>query len=130
MEHRLPPDPAPGAPPRASVSPVPSAVISRSTAMAVRRALHALLDGWHLEGRLRQAARMVVEDAQRHGLRAEEMLVALKREWSGLVRTRAARATGDLHDFAQRLVTLCIHEFYAASRAVDHPCPVHACRAD
>ena len=102
--------------------------MSRSTAMAVRRALHALLDGWLLEGRLRAAARMIAGDARRHGLRAEEMLVALKREWGGLVRTRAARATGDLHDFAQRLVTLCIHEFYAAARPADAACAVHACR--
>lgn len=98
--------------------------------MAVRRALHARLDGWLLEDRLRAAARMVADDARRHGLRAEEMLVALKHEWDGLlVRTRAARATGDLRDFAQRLVTLCIHEFHAAMRAADVPCPVRACRA-
>jgi hypothetical protein len=110
-------------------APAPTGTISRSTAMAVRRALHALRDGWLLEGRLRAAARMVAEDARRHGLRAEQMLVALKREWGGLVRTRAADAIREAGEFAERLITLCIHEFYAPSRGADVPCPVLACRA-
>ena len=132
MTHRPAPDPTRDATSMTSthepVSPMPPVtVMSRSTAMAVRRALHALRDGWHLEGRLRDAARMVAEDARRHGLRAEEMLVALEREWGELARTRVARVTGDVRRFAERLVTLCIHEFYAAAGAAHVHCAVPAC---
>ena len=103
------------------------AVISRSTATAVRRVLHALRDGWVLEHHVGRAARMIAADAHRHGLRAEEMLVALTRECAGLARARRAPEGGDARNLAQRLVTLCIHEFYA-HRATGRRCAVQACR--
>ena len=96
-------------------SPGPAAaVISRSSAMAVRQVLNAFRDGWLLENRLRRAARMIAEDARRQGLRAEQMVVVLKREWAGLADVRRAPMDeGMVREFARRLVSLCIHEFYA-----------------
>ena len=108
-----------------------SGMISRSTAAAVRRVLHALRDGWLPEDHLRRAAQMIAADARRHDLRAEQMVVALKSEWPTLADVRRAPDAGDARVLAGRLVTLSIHAFYArrASGGAGTPaCAVHACR--
>jgi hypothetical protein len=105
----------------------PAVIISRSAAMTVRRTLHALRDGWLLEDRLRRAARMIAEDARRHRACAEQMVVALKREWPVWVDSPQLSRDARAQDLARRLVTLSIHEFYASS-AADGSCAVRACR--
>lgn len=104
-------------------------ILSRSTTVALWRVLNALRDGWFLEDRLRNVARMIVADARPHGLRAEELLIALKREWPRLVECRRAPNEVQLRMLAERLVTFCIHEFYAGPRAANGGCAVQRCSA-
>ncbi len=100
-----------------------AAVPSRSTLMTVRRVLHAYREGWLLEQRLTTAARMAAEDARLHGLPAERMLVALKREWAALDEVRGL-AVRDARELLGRLVTLSIRAYYeptAPARRGDAP---------
>jgi hypothetical protein len=92
------------------------AVLSRSTLMTVRRVLHAYREGWLLEERLAAAARMAAEDARLHGVAAEGMLVALKREWAALEDARRLAAL-DASELLSRLVTLSIRAYYTRDRS-------------
>jgi hypothetical protein len=121
--------PAPAPAPLRQATAAPRGVISRSTASAARQLLHALGDGRVLDDRIRRAARMVAGDARRRGLSADQMLVALKREWPGPTGGPRIPDGDHVRDLARRLVTLCIHEFYA-SRAAHGPGAVHACRVN
>jgi hypothetical protein len=91
-------------------------VLSRSTLMTVRRVLHAYREGWLLEERLAAAARMMAEDARMHGGAAEQMLVALEREWAALDDARRLPAH-DARELLSRLVTLGIRAYYARDRS-------------
>ena len=108
-------EPAEPTAPRAEPRRVPS-IVSAPTAMALRRALDAADDGPARDDRLRRAARMVAADAHTHGISADQMLTALEREWPGAVSARRLPRHGVARDFTGRLVTLCIHEFYAGDR--------------
>jgi hypothetical protein len=105
-----------------------ASLVSRSATVALWRVLNALRDGWFLEDRLRDVARMIAADARARGLRAEQMLVALKREWPKLLECRRVPAEAELHMLAERLTSFCIHEYYAP-RVTGEPCAVQACRA-
>ena len=104
--------------------PKDTALVSASTAVALWRVLNALRDGWFLEKRLREVARMIAGDARARGLRAEQMLVALKRDWPKLLERRRVPDEGNLHMLSERLVSFCIHEYYGPER-----CAIGSCRA-
>ena len=106
---------------------IAASFVSRSTAVALWRVLNAMRDGWYLENRLRDVARMIATDALAQGLRAEQMIVALKREWPTLLERRRVPGEAELELLAERLTSLCIHEYYA-SRAPDQQCAVQGCR--
>jgi hypothetical protein len=91
--------------------------LSRSTVLTLRRALNAYANGWMLEGRFRRAAAMIGEDARRHELLPERMLVGLKREWAALEEVQRLRPVPDRRDLLSTLVTYCIAEFYRGNRA-------------
>src|SRR5215208_1716794 len=74
--------------------------VSRSTTVALLRVINALRDGWFLEKRLRDVARMIAHDARAHGLRAEQMLIALKRDWPKLLERRRVPGEAELHMLA------------------------------
>lgn len=104
--------------------PTDTSLVSPSAMVGFWRVLNALRDGWFLEKRLRDVARMIAADARTRGLRPEQMLVALKRDWPKLLEGRRAPQEGELHMLSERLVSFCIHEFYAPER-----CAVGICRA-
>ena len=93
--------------------------MSQETAAAVCRALKAYGENGLLEGRLRQAARMLCADARERGMRAEQMLVALKDEWAALADVRRLAQGTARADVTRRFITLCIDEFYADSTRRD-----------
>ena len=93
-----------------------TSIVSASAAVALWRVLNAMRDGWFLEKRLRDVARMIAEDARARGLRAEQMLVALKRDWPRLLESRRLPDDASVRVLAERLVSFCIHEYYAVSR--------------
>jgi hypothetical protein len=106
---------------------VATSFLSRSTAVALWRVLNAMRDGWYLEKRLRDVARLIAADARSRGLRAEQMVVALKHEWPTLLERRRVPAEEELGLLAEKLTSLCIHEYYTP-RASGESCAVQACR--
>ena len=103
-----------------------AALVSPSATVGLWRVLNALRDGWFLEKRLRGVARMIADDARARGLRAEQMIVAIKRDWPLLLERRRVPGEAELHMLAERLVSFCIHEYYAP-RSMD--CAVGTCRS-
>jgi hypothetical protein len=103
-------------------SPPRPRALSRSTLMMVRRVLHAYREGWLPEKRLAQAARMAAEDARQGGLAAEQMLVALKREWAELEEVRRL-SRPDARELLARLVTLSIRAYYQRAQRPGTPTP-------
>jgi hypothetical protein len=97
--------------------------MSQETAAAVCRALGAYAASGRIERRfeqrLREAARMLCADARARGMRAEQMLVALKGEWGALADVRVLRYETTRADVTSRFITLCIDEFYADSTRGD-----------
>ena len=89
--------------------------VSASATVGIWRVVNAMRDGWFLEKRLRDVARMIAADARARGLRAEQMLVALKRDWPKLLEHRRVPAEAQLSMLCERLVTFCIVEYYAVS---------------
>jgi hypothetical protein len=90
-------------------------VITRSATVALWRVLNALRDGWFLEKRLRAVARMIVEEAHRQHLDAEQMLAALGSEWPRLLERRRIPVEEDLQMVADRLAAFCKSEFYSVA---------------
>jgi hypothetical protein len=109
-----------------SESPAEATLVSPSATVGLWRVLNALRDGWFLEKRLRGVARMIAEDARARGLRAEQMIVAIKRDWPKLLERRRVPGEAELHMLIERLVSFCIHEYYAP-RSMD--CAVGTCRS-
>ena len=95
-------------------SPTGATFVSASATVAIWRVLNAMRDGWFLEKRLHDVARMIAVDARARGLRAEQMLVALKRDWPKLLEHRRVPGEAELSMLCERLVTFCILEYYAA----------------
>lgn len=98
---------------------VPSAarpVLSRSTLMTVRRLLHAYREGWLLERRFAEAARMIAEDARLQDLAPEAMLIATKQAWAALDDVWRLSPL-DARELLSRLVTLSVRDYYEPSRA-------------
>ena len=93
--------------------PTDTSVVSASATVGIWRVLNAMRDGWFLEKRLREVARMIATDARARGLRAEQMLVALKRDWPKLLEHRRVPGEAELAMLCERLVTFCIVEYYA-----------------
>ena len=91
-----------------------SQALSASAVSAVRCAIQAHLDGRVRPEGMRAALRALCAEGRRRGLRAEQVVVALKGAWASLPEVRRAA-----HD-AQRaavewLVTACIEEYYGSS---------------
>jgi hypothetical protein len=109
---------APSAQPRTahvSSARATTAVINHSATVALWRVLNALRDGWFLEKRLRNVARMIVEEAHRQHLDVDQMLAALRAEWPRLLDRRRTPVEEDLQMVADRLTAFCRAEFYSVA---------------
>jgi len=62
---------------------------------------------------LHRSARLLCADAHAAGLRAEQLVVALKRAWSVLPDARSDQHMRSGLELLDRAITLCIAEFYA-----------------
>lgn len=91
-------------------------VPSRSAVRALRRFLNARRDGWVVDARLAQAARIAAEEARCCGLPAERMLAALERTWWALDEVRALPAI-EARESWSRLVSLSIRAYHAPRRS-------------
>jgi hypothetical protein len=63
---------------------------------------------------LQAAIRAVSAEARQHGIHAEQVLVVLKDLWFGLPQIRSASPGDQQPEMLQRVVTLCIREYYSA----------------
>jgi hypothetical protein len=90
-----------------------------STATAVRRVLEAFRTRSLVEERLAEAARVVSGEARDRGLRAEQMIVEVKR---ALGAGAAPRLDSEVaREAAERLIGLCIGAYYARGESARRP---------
>lgn len=85
--------------------------LSRSATRAMRHFLHAHREGWSLDSRLRDVARVVADDAKHQCLAPEQMLVALKDSWNALEEARQL-PLHEMRTFQDRLVSCSIRAYY------------------
>jgi hypothetical protein len=90
-------------------------VLTHSATVALWRVLNALRDGWFLEKRLRSVARMIVDEAHRQQLDADQMIAALRAEWPRLLERRRMPVEEDLQMVADRLSAICRSEFLSVA---------------
>jgi hypothetical protein len=83
------------------------------TSDMLRYALDAQLVGRFPNASVRRSLRGVCSEAQRSGMRAEQLLVILKDSWRRLPETRRIERS-ERDEALGQVITLCIREYYAA----------------
>jgi hypothetical protein len=63
--------------------------------------------------RMRRALRLLCEDARRRGVRAEQLVVMIKQAWASLPETRWRPGDDRGPVILERVVRVCIEEYYA-----------------
>jgi len=86
--------------------------LHRATLDALQAALSRCLEGGDVEA-VRPVLRRVAREARERGLHAEQLLISLKDVWYAMPKVRQADVN-EQQVLLQRLVTLCIREYYAA----------------
>lgn len=84
------------------------------TVEQVRRALRAWLANAGDPSALRPALVAMASEAREREMRPEQVLVVLKDVWSALAEVRAMGDIGEQVRLQQRVVTMCIKEYYSA----------------
>jgi hypothetical protein len=88
--------------------------ISQQAVDAVRGALErSLRDVGEPTEDVRCALNGLVREARERGVPPEQLLVVLKRLWYGLPEIRVAEPASDQARILQRVVTMCIKEYFA-----------------
>ena len=88
-------------------------MISDQTLTELRVALQQRLSGSTGDAEIRQALRVISEEARAESLKVEQEIVALKRVWESLPEVRRASDRQEQARLLERVVTLCIEEYYA-----------------
>lgn len=83
---------------------------------ALRRAVAVMQPDGPVDAGVRELIRMTCNLAHDRGLRAEQLLVLIKAAWSGLPEGQR-RPRHDDGDVLARVITVCIHEYYAKGAA-------------
>ena len=89
---------------------------SEAAVVAVRSALQAQLQNRASSGELQRAIRLMVGEARRRDLRAEQLLIVFKRAWHSLPEVDQLPYGPERGDLLSRIITMCIEEFYAGDR--------------
>jgi hypothetical protein len=90
----------------------PPSRLDDDTVAAVREALrHYLADGTE-SGALQAALKRMSAEARERELRAEQLLVLFKDVWGALPEVRAMTDSATQIRLLQRVVTMCIKEYY------------------
>ena len=92
----------------------PHPSLSDDAVNALRSALRTLLADETQAGTLHDALRRVAEEARANGMQAEHLLIELKDIWFGLPEIRHVQSTEKQNLVLQRVVTLCVREYYSA----------------
>jgi hypothetical protein len=93
----------------AGPSPAPLGELTRGVLLRVLRDPKRTFEA---DREVRAAMRQLCEAARADGLRAEQLLIALKEVWRTLPATRRSPLDEERETFA-RVVTLCIQEYYS-----------------
>jgi hypothetical protein len=92
----------------------PPSRLDDETVAAVRDALRVYLSRSPDAEALRRALTHMSVQARERSILAEHVLVVLKDLWSTLPEVRAMPETGEQIRMLQRVVTMCIKEYYSA----------------
>ena len=95
-------------------SQTPPSRLDDETVAAVRDALRVYLSQSPDADALRQALMRMSTQARERAILPEHVLVVLKDVWSTLPEVHAMPETGDQVRTLQRVVTMCIKEYYSA----------------
>jgi hypothetical protein len=98
----------------ADSSHTPPSRLSEDTVAAVRDALRAYLSDRTDPRRLQAALLAMSNEARARTILPEQLLVVLKDTWGTLPEVRAMTDTGEQIRLLQRIVTMCIKEYYSA----------------
>lgn len=103
------------APLRTRPQPPWSVPVSAPLVNATRHAIELALGGSTSSGdsTLREVVRGLCVDAQRQGLRPEELILLLKMTWRSRPDLSAPRR-GETNPVLEHIITVCIEEYYAA----------------
>jgi|SRR5690348_10322988 len=85
---------------------------SAETVALIQSTLAGFLDGTIGDGRVCEVFTLLATEADARQLRAEGMLVALKRIWNGLPQVRALHDSQRRDQMLTHLVRLCIDSYY------------------
>lgn len=91
----------------------PAGRVSEATIDAVRIALRSYLANGGDEPALCATLTAMSAEARDRGVRAEQLLVVLKEMWSALPEVRAMNESSEQLRLLQRVVTMCIKEYYS-----------------
>lgn len=92
----------------------PPRPLDDETLVSLRDALRAYLSDGDDPEPLRRALLRTAADARDKGMLPEQLLVVLKDVWSGLAEVRAMGDVAAQVRLQQRVVTMCIKEYYSA----------------
>jgi hypothetical protein len=89
------------------------AALATETIEAVRSALEQYVDAPVQSNGLQTVLRNLAKEAHDKSVLPEQLLVVLKDVWFSLPSVRRMNDTGDQVQLLQRVVTMCIKEYYA-----------------
>jgi hypothetical protein len=95
-------------------SPTPPSRLDDDTVAAVRASLRAYLANAADSAALQQTLLRVSAEAREREILPEQLLVVLKDVWSTLPEVRGMTDAGEQVRLLQRVVTMCIKEYYSA----------------
>ena len=93
-------------------SQTPPSRLDDATLDAVRAALRSFLGNGHDAAALQHALEQLSAEAHGKGVYAEQVLVVLKDLWQALPEVRAMADSAEQVRLLQRVVTMCIREYY------------------
>jgi hypothetical protein len=91
----------------------PPSRLDDATVSAVRDALRVYLADDSSPGPLQEALLRMSREAREKDMRAEHLLVLLKDTWNALPEVRAMTDNSEQVRLLQRVVTMCIREYYS-----------------
>lgn len=93
-------------------SPTPPSGLAEETTQALRAALVAYLRAPAHATELRAALNRMADEARTKAILPEHLLVTLKQLWSSLPEVRSIGDVDEQTKMLQRIVTMCIREYY------------------
>ena len=94
--------------------PTPPSRLDDASLDALRAALRAYLQDSRDPARLQASLLVIATEARTRAILPEQLLVVLKGIWSDLPEVRSTTSSREHIDLLQRVVTMCIKEYYSA----------------